>query len=421
MRNFITLAIMAVLTVIMTGCDTTPATKSIKPKAMPQVGAFDDRGGYTPPAGYSETAIFCTFAQSAACLPIQNTDSEGIVTWTMPPTTAQLFIAPAANNVQITDGRSSKRGGGMSAIFQYWYSGSTSPAVSTDGNISFNVIGTYKVSTTFFSPETSNGLWTKANIVIISQEDWESMTKFDGTVFGYTPYSYLNGTSVPAKYTALATEQNGALIATVGQKLAAKALIVPRNRGGGEIPMSIIEDVQITVCDDFGRETANWEQGDQGIPYSQFSINAPGYHMVQIRIISDFGKKVTTVWKRLHILEAVTNPAMTLKIQVVEANGSLRDVSLYNGKLFVFNNVRFNITANKPAGWEDAIQEIVIFNPIEGQPSPPLMVNNSYIQGLMAGTGTGTVRVMLRRPNDLTDLIKFDFTVEVIDGLGSVR
>lgn len=110
---------------------------------------------------------------------------------------------------------------------------------------------------------------------------------------------------------------------------------------------------------------------------------------------------------------------MTLDIKwVYPTDSSLRPVTLSNNTLWVLSGNRYNIKATKP-GWENAIQEIVIFN-METQVSPPLMVNNTFIQGLMTGTGEGTVRVMLRRPNNLNDYVYIDFHVVVIDGLGMI-
>lgn len=429
----IILIVAAIVTsLLIAGCGGgTPTTKLATTKA-PAIGVFDTRGGYIPPTGYVESAIYAVYAYgNNNANPIQGVDSEGTVTWTIPATSANLFIAPAASNTpDYSGGRSSKRGGGLVAAFQYWFSGSNTSAVSNTGAIDFNLVGEYKISSTFFSPETENGLWAKAKVIVISQSDWNSMTKFDAAIMGYTPYSYSGSTNVPAKFTSLDVESDGTVKAKVGQQLAAKGLIVPLNRGGGDgMPSSIIEDVQVTVLNDAGLPTnGQWELGDSyASPYALFKVNSIGYYKVEIRVVSDSGNKVTTITKRLHVEAVAPAPEtdMTLDIKVVQADGTLRTISLYNNTLSVFNGVRFNITATK-AGWETtgpnpiAFQEMVMFN-MDTQISPPLMIGNTFIQGLMSGTGTGTVRVMLRKTGNPNDFVYKDITVNVIDGLGCKR
>jgi len=312
----IILIVAAIVTsMFIAGCG--GGSTAIKPAAfskVPAVGAFDTRGTYVPPTSYTESAIFAVSATSSACNPIQNTDSTGKVTWTVPPTSLSLNVNYAASNASSSDGRSLKRGGPIPTMWQYWFSGSNTAAVSADGNVNFNLVGTYHVSGTFFSPETSNGLWVEANIAVVSQSDWDSMTKFDAAVMGYTPYSYAGSVNVPAKFTSLEAEGYDTVKAKVGQQLAAKGLIVPLNRGGGDgMPYSLIEDVQITVLNDLGLTTnGQWELGDSyAAPYALFTIKSIGYYKVEIRVVSDSGNKVTTITKRLHIEAAAPVTGIT--------------------------------------------------------------------------------------------------------------
>jgi hypothetical protein len=428
MRIILIVAVIATM-LILSGCGGGSSATKLATTKVPAVGALDARGGYVPPVGYTESAIYAVYAYGNGNVnPIQGIDSEGTVTWTIPATSTNLYIFPTASNTpNYSDGRSIKRGGGPTASFQYWFSGSNTSAVSTTGAISFDLIGEYKISATFFSPDTENGLWAKAKVIVISQADWYGMSKFDAAIMGYTPYSYSGSVSVPAKFTALDAESDGTVKAKVGQQLAAKGLIVPLNRGGEDMTTSTIEDVQVTVLNDLGLPTnGQWELGDTyASPYALFTVNSIGYYKVEIRVVSDSGKKITTITKRLHIEQATTPEEPTLTINMVKADGTLKPVSLDNGILPVLNNVRFNITATK-AGWETtgtnpvAFQEIVIFN-MDTQISPPLMVGNTFIQGLPSGTGTGTVRVMLRKTGKPNEFIYKDFTVNVIDGLGTVR
>ena len=313
--RILSLVTAIVISMFIAGCG--GGSTAIKPAAfskVPAVGAFDTRGTYVPPTSYTESAIFAVSATSSACNPIQNTDSTGKVTWTVPPTSLSLNVNYAASNASSSDGRSLKRGGPIPTMWQYWFSGSNTAAVSADGNVNFNLVGTYHVSGTFFSPETSNGLWVEANIAVVSQSDWDSMTKFDAAVMGYTPYSYAGSVNVPAKFTSLEAEGYDTVKAKVGQQLAAKGLIVPLNRGGGDgMPYSLIEDVQITVLNDLGLTTnGQWELGDSyAAPYALFTIKSIGYYKVEIRVVSDSGNKVTTITKRLHIEAAAPVTGIT--------------------------------------------------------------------------------------------------------------
>lgn len=444
MRKLLLVAAI-VTSLFVAGCGGGTPTTKLATTAAPSVGAFDSRGIYVPPTSYTESAVYAVSATSAACIPIQNTDTEGKVTLTVPPSSLSLNVSPAASNTPVLDGRSLTRGGAIAATWQYWFSGANTAGVSQDGNISFSLAGTYHVAGTFLSPETNNGLWVEASIIVVSQSDWDSMTKFDGELMGYTPSSSMNistssnGSSggytsinssvyTQESFIALAKTTTGvsagAYMAKVGQKLVGLGLIVPRNRGGGsEVPMAI-ERVDVKVLSSLGADVAGWESNSisnysNPTNCASFVVNVAGYYQVQIRIISNSGNKITTITKRLYVTSVVDTP-ITLAIKVVQPDGTLKAVSLYNNALSVFNGVRFNIIATKP-GWETAVQEIVIFNPIAGQPSPPLMVGNTFIQGLMSGTGTGTVRIMLRRSTNLNDYVYKDITVNVIDGLGQVR
>ena len=315
--RILSLVTAIVISMFIAGCG--GGSTAIKPAAfskVPAVGAFDTRGTYVPPASYTESAIYAIYAYGNGSVnPIQGVDSEGTVTWTIPATSANLYVAPAASNTpDSSGGRSSKRGGGLNASFQYWYTGSNTSAVSSTGSIDFNLVGDYKISSTFFSPDTENGLWAKAKVIVISQSDWDSMTKFDAAVMGYTPYSYAGSVNVPAKFTSLEAEGYDTVKAKVGQQLAAKGLIVPLNRGGGDgMPYSLIEDVQITVLNDLGLTTnGQWELGDSyAAPYALFTIKSIGYYKVEIRVVSDSGNKVTTITKRLHIEAAAPVTGIT--------------------------------------------------------------------------------------------------------------
>ena len=419
--RILSLVTAIVISLFVAGCGGgTPTTKLVTTKA-PAIGAFDSRGGYVPPTGYTESAIFAVSATSSACSPIQNTDGDGKVTLTVPPTGLSLYVSPAANNSPISDGRSAKRGGPIPTMWQYWFSGSNTAAVSADGNVNFNLVGTYHVSGTFFSPETSNGLWVEANIVVVSQSDWNSMTKFDAVIMAYTPYSYVGSTNVPAKFTSLDTEADGTVKAKVGQQLAAKGLIVPLNRGGGDgMPYSLIEDVQVTVLNDLGLPTnGQWELGDNyASPYALFKVNSIGYYKVEIRVISDSGNKVTTITKRLHI-EAAPVSGTTLTTLFDITVGDMAQIAPDGTRHFTVNgNHEFR------TGFSTSWYNIRTETSCPGELNALQYQSNGRFKAVANGTGTFVTKVTNLNTNEtITETVTIEVIGMPIDdgGLGQVR
>ena len=417
----IILIVAAIVTsLLIAGCGGgTPTTKLASTKA-PAIGAFDSRGGYVPPTGYTESAIYAVSATSSACNPIQNTDSTGKVTWTVPPTSLNLNVNYAASNVPSSDGRSLKRGGPIPTTWQYWFSGANTAAVSADGNVNFNLVGTYHISGTFFSPETSNGLWVEANVVVVSQSNWNSMTKFDASIMGYTPYSYTGSVSVPAKFTSLDAESDGTVKAKVGQQLAAKGLIIPLNRGGEDTVTSTIEDVQVTVLNDAGLTTnGQWELGDTySSPYALFVVNSIGYYKVEIRVISDSGKKVTTINKRLHI-EAAAPVGTTLTTLFDITVGDMAQITPDGTRHFTVNgNHEFR------TGFSTSWSHISTVTTCPGELNALQLQSTGRFKAVANGTGT---YVTVVTNLDTNEKVAETITVEVIGmpidqgGLGEVR
>ncbi|MEI7792737.1 MAG: hypothetical protein WCI57_04610 [Candidatus Berkelbacteria bacterium] len=410
-----------VISLFVAGCGGgTPTTKLATTKA-PAIGAFDSRGGYVPPTGYTESAIFAVSATSSACNPIQNTDSTGKVTWTVPPTSLSLNVNYAASNASSSDGRSLKRGGPIPTMWQYWFSGSNTAAVSADGNVNFNLVGTYHVSGTFFSPETSNGLWVEANVIVVSQSDWNSMTKFDAVIMGYTPYSYTSsGTNVPAKFTSLDTEADGTVKAKVGQQLAAKGLIVPLNRGGGDMTTSTIEDVQVTVLNDLGLPTnGQWELGaDYSSPYALFTVKSIGYYKVEIRVVSNSGNKVTTITKRLHIEAApVSGTTQTTLFDITV--GDMAQITPDGTRHFTVNgNHEFR------TGFGTSWYHIKTETSCPGELNALQYESNGRFKCVANGTGTFVTKVTNLDTNEtVTETVTIEVIGMPIDqgGLGEVR
>ncbi|MFA6963130.1 MAG: hypothetical protein WC227_00220 [Patescibacteria group bacterium] len=238
---------------------------------------------------------------------------------------------------------------------------------------------------------------------------------------GYTPYSSANSVSTQASSYTL-QRSGDKFLAKVGQKLTVEIDRTDHRGGPGDGTVDptapLYKEVKVVVVNNIGAEVPttyeDYYWGYNGL-LPVFTVKESGDFTAKVSIVlSDNTQKDFSL--QLRVEDVVVDQPMTVAIKWHYYDGTLKTLTLTNNTLYVLPGNRYDIKASKP-GWEGAQQEIVIFNEIT-QVSPPLMVGNDFIEGLMSGTGEGTVRVTLSKDGQS---VHTDFHVEVIEGLGMVR